>query len=301
MMQTTFASGREDYIDYTVDGVTLLRYVYRPHVLPVNVPKPFIHPLRTLGGAEVTARSPHDHPWHTGLAMTMPYLQDRNFWGGPSFVMGEGYKLLDSHGRIEHVRFDEIKIDVDAFALNETVAWKPDANTVWLHEARHISVAEINRAEAYWVLTYHADLRNVTTTVMTFGSPTTHGRPMAGYGSYFWRGPRAFMGAGGRLLGPEERDNYMGVSLPWLAYVGQHDESDAKSTLLFVDDPANPRYPNKWFARKDLYPGVSFSFMFDETYQLAPGDTLSLTYHVAICDGARAQDELARIAHRVAH
>ncbi|MCA9905043.1 MAG: PmoA family protein, partial [Anaerolineae bacterium] len=54
MMQTTFASGREDYIDYTVDGVTLLRYVYRPHVLPVNVPKPFIHPLRTLGGAEVT-------------------------------------------------------------------------------------------------------------------------------------------------------------------------------------------------------------------------------------------------------
>src|SRR5690606_4499119 len=114
-------------------------------------------------------------------------------------------------------------------------------------------------------------------------------------GSLFWRGPRSF--TGGEIIAPELHDDYMGVSMPWIAYRGRHDDgSKSPSTLLFIDDPSNPRYPNKWFVRTDPYACVSFSFMFDEPYLLQPDETLSLTYHIVIFDGAPDRDELERVA-----
>ncbi len=101
------------------------------------------------------------------------------------------------------------------------------------------------------------------------------------------------------MIAPEVREtalDYMGASMPWLAYVGAHDNSNKQSTLLFMDDPANPRYPNKWFVRNEPYACVSFSFMFDETYELEPDQTFSLAYRVAIFDGAQNAETLARVA-----
>ena len=292
------ASVTEAFIEYGVDGVTLLRYVYQPNMSAVNVPKPYFHPLRTLAGEVVTVYQPHDHPWHVGLMMTMSHLNDKNFWGGPSYTTGQGYIKKNNHGRIEHTRFDRMHIEGDEFSLEESIVWKPDENTVWLEETRNLDVIEINRAEGYWVLSFRSALRNVSTEVMSFGSPTTHGRPNAGYGGLFWRGPRSFNG--GTLIAPEDCEEYMGVKMPWLAYCGKHDGgNNAQSTLLFVDDPSNPRYPNQWFVRTEPYGCVSFSFMFDQAYDLAPGDTLSLSYYIGIFDGARDRETLARVAERV--
>ena len=55
----------------------LFRYVYESGVDPAESPKPYFHPLRTLAGEELTLFRPHDHPWHTGLAMTSAYLSGR--------------------------------------------------------------------------------------------------------------------------------------------------------------------------------------------------------------------------------
>jgi hypothetical protein len=140
-------------------------------------------------------------------------------------------------------------------------------------------------------------LHNVSHQTLDFGSPTTHGRPNAGYGSLFWRGPRAF--TGGTVIGPEAHEDYMGVSMPWIAYRGTHDAVDDQSSLLFVDDPANPRYPTLWFVRSAPYACVSYAFMFDESYSLAAGDTLALRYHMAIFDGAVETETLARVAAQI--
>jgi hypothetical protein len=78
------------------------------------------------------------------------------------------------------------------------------------------------------------------------------------------------------LEGPES----MGKRSPWLAFSGKHDGNQAQSTLLFMDQPGNPHYPNKWFVRNDPYACISCSFMYDEYSILQPNDSLVLNYHV---------------------
>lgn len=292
-----FLSQNEQAIDYGVDGVTLFRYVYHTQQVSAEVPKPFLHPLCTLAGHEVTIHRPHDHRWHAGLMMTMSHLNDRNFWGGPSYVEGQGYQNLGNHGRIDHTGFSRIEVDGDYFLLEESLVWKPTEAATWLQETRQIQVTEVNRADSYWMLSFRMALHNVSGEALAFGSPTTHGRPQAGYGSLFWRGPRSF--TGGQVIGPQAQEDYMGEPLPWLAFCGTHDGADAQSTLLFIDDSSNPRYPNKWFVRTTPYACVSFSFMFDETYTLPADGTLSLTYHIAVFDGARNPETLARVAAKM--
>jgi hypothetical protein len=98
----------------------LFRYVYESEVDPVESPKPYFHPLRTLAGEEVTLFRPHDHPWHTGLAMTSAYLSGENFWGGPTFVRDRGYIWLENQGRIKHQTWNEIQSDT---SMIELLSW----------------------------------------------------------------------------------------------------------------------------------------------------------------------------------
>jgi hypothetical protein len=122
---------------------------------------------------------------------------------------------------------------------------------------------------------------------------------MAGYGGFFWRGPRSFHGgkilAGGGLQGPE----VMSKRAPWLAYTGRHDETQGTSTLLFIDHPSNPRHPTQWFVRNADYAGVCAAFMFDQVYAHAPGDVLTLRYRVIVASGAwdaaRCDEQFRRV------
>jgi hypothetical protein len=45
-----------------------------------TVGKPFFHPLGAVGGANVTARGPVDHPWHYGLWFSWKYINGKNYW-----------------------------------------------------------------------------------------------------------------------------------------------------------------------------------------------------------------------------
>src|SRR5260370_1413254 len=89
----------------------------------------------------------------------------------------------------------------------------------------------------------------------------------------------------------------------WLAFTGRHDGNRDQSTLLFIDQPGNPRYPNKWFVRNDPYACVSCSFMFDEYYPLQPDEALKLAYRVGIGNGewSRLQIEEYVAAHLRSH
>lgn len=261
----------------------LFRYVYESRVDASESPKPYFHPLRTLAGDEVTLFRPHDHPWHTGLAMTSAYLSGENFWGGPTYVRGKGYEWLENQGRIRHNEWTEMRSD--GSLLEERLSWISHGGETWIEEERGISVGEIDPAAGFWNLDLSFRLENVRDRYLTFGSPTTEGRPAAGYGGLFWRGPRSFddgeiLAANG-LEGPE----VMGRNSSWLAYLGLHDGTGRASTLLLLDTPTNVRFPGKWFVRNDPYACASFSFMFDEEYVLEPGEELALDYRVVLGDG----------------
>lgn len=278
-------------------GVALFRYVYAPRMAARESPKPYFHPLRTLAGREVTAYRPHDHVWHKGLMLTSAQLSGQNFWGGPTYVHGRGYVQLDNNGRIEHRDWAALDCADGAALLDERLTWRTAAGEDWIAEERRIAVGAIDAAAGHWSLDFTFRLRNGRGLPLVFGSPTTEGRPLAGYGGLFWRGPRSFNG--GRILaGDLEGPDVMGRPAPWLAFTGKHDGDDAASTLLFLDHPENPRYPNKWFVRNDPFACASFAFSFDEEYTLPPDAVLTQRYRVVVADGAWPREGIADYADR---
>jgi hypothetical protein len=269
--------------------------------------------VNTLGGNTVTIFRPHDHPWHHGIAMTCAHLSAmdsgsshrpaENFWGGATYVRDQGYVQLDNNGRIEHLAWDEMGCDGERITLGESLRWITHDGQAWLAERRNMAVHEVSTDESYWCLDFSTTLINIAAHPLLFGSPTTAGRPLAGYGGLFWRGPRSFLDgkilAAGGLQGPD----VMGRPAPWLAFVGRHDAmapaGDAPvSTLLFLDQPGNLRYPNKWFVRNDPYGCVSFAFTFDEEYALEPGEPLAMRYRIVIADGEWSRERIEAYRHK---
>jgi hypothetical protein len=281
-----------DYVELQHRGKLLFRYNYAPTYDPWESRKPFMHPINTLAGNEITCYRPHDHVWHKGLQMTMAHLSGQNFWGGFSYVRDKGYQKLDNIGWMEHLTWDELTCDGDNVVLRHQLKWITQGNQEWLHEQRQIRLAEFNEKEGYYALDWQMRLKNISNQTLKFGSPTTEGRVNAGYGGLFWRGPRSFTNgqllAAGNLEGPDT----MGKSSPWCAFIGAHDGSADKSTILFIDRAGNPNYPNKWFARTKEFACMAFSFSFDEEVSLEPGKELSLSYRTVFANGDWTRDRI---------
>jgi Methane oxygenase PmoA len=287
---TTHVLGR--HVELRHGDVPLFRYVYGTDAAQVESPRPHFHPLRTLAGDEVTIFRPHDHRWHHGLSMTCANLSGENFWGGPTYVEGRGYMQLDNNGRIDHESWDVVDVAGGLPRLVERLAWTTQTGARWLEERRTIEVVELDPARGRWTLRLGFLLWNAAGRPLALGSPTTAGRPMAGYGGLFWRGPRSFLG--GRILGPDglEGPEAMGRRAPWLAFTGQHDGPDRCSTLVFVDHPENPRYPTKWFVRSEPYACVAWSFMFDEEYVLGAGEGLAFRHLLVVATGDPTRERI---------
>lgn len=279
-------------------GIELLRYVYRAEA-PWEAPKPYIHPLRTLSGRVVTDYRPNDHRWHKGLQMTASHLSGQNLWGGNTYVHGEGYLALPERvGSMAHRGFDEVSAHDGGAAITERLTWHPHSGEVWAKEVRRIEVHDVDAATGSWALTWSSAVTNRREEPLRLGSPTTHGRPAAGYTGLFWRGPRAFRD--GRILAPDaEGPELMGQQADWLAYSGEHDGVDGHATLVFVHSPENDHtgaggaHPAHWFVRNTPFAAVAPSFAFHDELVLPPGGTMTRRYRVLVADGAWDRDRIA--------
>jgi len=298
-VKTTLIHVMHDYVELRYQGEPLFRYVYEPGTPAVESPKPYFHPLRTLAGNEVTVFRPHDHPWHTGMTMAFSHLCGQNFWGGPTYVRDIGYVPRDDHGRIQHRDWPHMHSDDAETRLVEHLDWIARDGERWIDEERQIVVGEIDPGGGYWSMDLGFRLRNVGGRPLVFGSPTVEGRTLAGYGSLFWRGPRSFLD--GKILAADglEGPEIMGRPAPWLAFVGSHDGNGEQSTVVFMDRPSNPRYPNKWFVRNDPYACVSCSFMFDQAYVLQADEELALNYRVVFGCGEWSRAAIEAYVSRV--
>jgi hypothetical protein len=308
----------------------LFRYVYRPREPVLESPRPYFHPVRTLGGDLVSLYRPHDHVWHKGISWSLCNVGPANFWGGPTYTRDRGYRQLDNNGRMQHESFTTLEICDQVLRIDERLSWVTQHGETWIEEQRRIRVAVLPgcargalgggqprgglggsspRGEhSAWQLSFGTSMRNVTGRVIKIGSPTTEGRPNAGYSGLFWRGPRSF--SGGTVITPDGPggDELMGWRGPWLGYAGRHDGHGRASTLVFCDHPENFSVPSQWFVRTGMYACVCPAPFFSREYPLEPGQPLELGYDVLVADGeldaagcAELAGQVVAVAHQGAH
>jgi hypothetical protein len=263
----------------------LFRYVYLPREPVLESPRPYFHPVRTLGGDLVSLYRPHDHVWHKGIAWSLCNVGPENFWGGPTYTRDSGYRQIGNNGRMRHDGFTALDVRDQVLCIDERLSWVSQHGKTLIAEERRIRVSVL-AGDAAWRLSFATAMRNVAGHLIRIGSPTTEGRPNAGYSGLFWRGPRSF--SGGTVLTPDGPggDELMGWRGPWLGYTGRHDGHGRASTLVFCDGPANFSAPSQWFVRTGMYACVCPAPFFSEECPLAPGQTLELSYDVLIADGA---------------
>jgi len=283
-------------------GTELLRYVYQPDTVQLESPKPYIHPLRTRAGRAVSLFRPHDHVWHKGIAWSLPVVGDENFWGGPTFLRGEGYVQLPNNGTQLHRSFTEPDAAPDAPArLIESLDWVTEAGETVFEEQRAIAATILDAespgvASGAWFLGFETRMRNVAGRAIPIGSPTTRGRENAGYGGLFWRGPRSFTGGDVLAPGVSGGDELRGIRAPWMGFSGRHDGSGGASTLVMVDDPGNVQHPPQWFARTAEFACLCPAPFFSEEHTVEPDTTMVLRYGVVIADGASDPERAAHLA-----
>jgi Methane oxygenase PmoA len=287
-------------------GRELLTYVYAPDDVQLESPRPYFHPLYTLGGDLVSLFRPHDHVWHKGIAWSLPNVGPYNFWGGPNHVHGQGYVQLANNGSMDHQRFTALEVSDDRALTSHELLWHAqpaagqEVGAEIVSETRSL-VVTVPAGDA-WVLTFSSAITNVSGEQLDIGSPTTKGRENAGYGGLFWRGPRSF--TGGTILAPGYAggEQIRGTRAEWMGFTGQQDGTASHSTLVMVDDTANPAHPPKWFMRNELFAGVNPAPFFSEEVPFGRDQTLQFRYAVVIADGQADADrgealaELGRLA-----
>lgn len=287
---------RDDAIILSADGVQLGRYEIASGAPAAEAPKPYWHPLRALDGGLLTGYRPWDHRWHKGLQMTWTAVSGQNFWGGPSYVEGEGYVWKDNLGQMRHERFVNVQSDGPDAGFTEELTWITAAGQRWLTETRTHRFPALDATLGYWVMDFETTLRNVSGDELRLGSPTTEGRPAAGYTGLFLRMPRAW--TGGRVIAPGVvgADELMGAEAPWVAFSGEHDDVDGGATVIAYAGTSSGGAPVKWFVRSEPFPVLSPSASFDEEIVLADGEEVRLTHRYVFLDRILGDEELTTLA-----
>ncbi|MCY1138271.1 PmoA family protein [Actinoplanes sp. Pm04-4] len=224
-------------------------YVTDPQLDIRLAPRPYLHPVRTLGGTVVTDELCFDHPWHLGASVTLADVNGWNFWGGRTYVRDQGYTWLDDHGSIR--------------PSADGLKWCDGNGHTVMTEQREITES---LAPGGWELSFRYALTAPTDQPVTIGSPATNGRTGgAGYGGFFWRCP------------------------PGRAVASEPNGSTAETLTVTVDDSYALTFrgladDDRWFVRTEEYIGVCAALAYEKPLHIPAGGTVSRALTVLVQD-----------------
>jgi hypothetical protein len=267
-----------------VAGRPVGRYVTRPELPTRLSPRPYLHPVTTLAGTAVTELSPADHTHHLGVGVAVPDVEGHNFWGGRTYVRGQGPTELDNHGAQRHGSF-QLR-DPDGFV--EELRWVA-AGAELLRERRTVAATELT--DTAWALDFTFSLTNVTSGPLSIGSPATNGRPGAAYGGFFWRARKEAGAPQVFTADTEGEASVHGERADWLALAG------AGWTLVFAGATDTTRR-DPWFVRTGEYPGVGSSLASAERLPIPPGETAVRRVVTVVADGRPDRVEAAALVRK---
>ncbi|WP_420113495.1 PmoA family protein [Pseudactinotalea sp.] len=240
-------------------------------------PRPYLHPVRTPGGVEMTETYPADHRHHYGVSAAVVDVDGVTYWGGKSYVDGQGYVMLANQGR-QRGPAPEVTSTGHRTVLTHRLSWTGPDGDEQIVEKREIRLAHLGDAS---LLTWRSDLHAPHRDLL-IGSPATRGRTGAGYGGLFWRvGPDAPSTV--RVSTPHGvvtgEDDALGAVGRWLTLTQVRDSGPV--TLLLAQ-PETDLLP--WFVRVTGYVGAGPAVAWDTPTPLAHGTTRTLHLWAALID-----------------
>ncbi|HZX06409.1 DUF6807 family protein [Kribbella sp.] len=256
----------------------LARYEFGRRMPQVHAPRPYLHPVRTLGGHPLTQVSPVDHRHHYGVSLAVAQVNGTSHWGARTYVRGQGPTLLTNHGQ-QRSR----GVTVDDRELVDDITWYDEQGRPQLVERRSLTG---DLAFGGWRL----DWRSVLTArygPVRIDSPATTGREGAAYGGIFWRLPfseTVVLSADGDGL-----EAAFGSVSPWIAFV------QGEVSLLLVQ----PEQVRPWFLRVSEYVGVCPALAWDEPLALQPNQELALSLTAVLLDRPLEAAEARKLAGRL--
>lgn len=251
-------------------------YVQRGDLQATAAPRPYLHPVRTLAGTVVTETQPDDHVHHLGAGVAISDLDGVNFWGGSTYVPGQGPTILPNHGRQRRRLLRPV-----SGGFVEELDWVGPDGIVRVSEERTIATRLV---EGAWALDFGFTLTNRTSAPLSVQSSACKGRVGAGYGGFFWRAPKNSAELAVFTAEAEGEQAAHGSRSRWLALV-----SDAWSLLFIQNDTIDP-----WFVRVAEYPGVGPALAWDAPLPLDRELFRSIT--VVVADGRLTPAQASHLA-----
>lgn len=279
---------RPEGIAWVVDGTDtvlaagearLARYREGASMADVHAPRPHLHPVRSLSGTRITAASPADRRHHHGLSIALPDVAGTNFWGGRTYVPGDGMRVLGDHGR--QVRLSAEVAEGRPSRLVERLEWQGREGEVLLDEERTLD-GELLEGEAGWALRWSSEL--TARRALTISNPAEELGSLPGYGGIFWRFAAAdehrvasSLGTGGVVHGSRS---------PWLVVAARH--GVAWTTVVLVQDRGRP-----WFVRTSPYLGAGPAVASGRPIELGEGHPLGVRLAAVVLDGLHSPASVA--------
>ncbi len=280
-----------DDLHLTVDGSEVGLYRASDETIPaVNTPKPYFHPLRTVGGVVVTGFAPDDHPWHHGLEFAFPRVGAHNLWGGGTYFGPErGYEVVEDQGRIRHDAWGEF----DGGRFSHTLSWLGLDGEPLLTEERSYRLHAVSADETTgWLLQLDTVLRNATDGEVAIETPAQRGRPDGGYGGWFLRFAEGFTAAS--LTADGEPVDASGAAGDTFVIDGRTAAGEAVTVGMHYG-PGESAGERRWLYRFEPFSLAGFAVAYDRGLVVLAGGEISFSHRIAVFDGSIPGDAVVEV------
>lgn len=206
-----------------------------------DAPKPYLHPLRSASGKQITRSfpmekvegEPTDHPHHRGLWFTHGEVNGINFWENEA-----SYKTKN-RGKIRLKSIDEANSGDKSGVIAATFEWLDPDGKLMLTEKRaftfYAQPEEMRMFDVDITLTPAMKLNFADTKEGTFAIRLT---------------PELDEKHSGQMVNAEGQTtmkNVWGKKSNWVDYAGE--VKGEKLGIAIFDHPANPAHPTRWHSR----------------------------------------------------
>lgn len=244
--------------------------------------KPYLHPLRTVGGANLTWLRPSDHIWHRALWFSWKTINGVNYWEeNPKTGLSPG------RTRITRATFETGK-DWQARAVVE-LSYHPEGKPIVMTERRTLTMKPPDARGDYWIDVHHAFQAGDVDVIFDRTDPTKQN-----WGGYAGMSLRADPGIHQwKFLDSEERRDLEISSkrAKWVDLSGVFGKPEGKPAgITIIDHPGNPRHPSPWYivirdAKDGPFIYFNAAILYHEPLTLKAKQKLELNYRVLVHDG----------------